>query len=307
MTGRRRNRDPYLDVGERTRATLEHAATLDLTPTELRALLAVTHITTTRSRHGDHVWLAQIAALTYGVDTADEWMLPKTRKALARLRTLAVIEVEAPRGRPADPSYWVGHPDPSEAHVQAARSTARQQASLAPRRADRRPPARPATGPSVARPAAGSSTARHQKQHGPPAGLAGPLARPATSPPTEVFSEGNRGGKTEEDDADGQPGTDSVGPAADDDAPDEEWSGDHLTRILTATLNGSDPYGPAALEVATIDAHLAEHVAELRDVIARTAPALAHGDHRLILRHARNVATAHASDLPRLDLGTGVP
>lgn len=302
MADRRRKRDPYRDVGERARHAIETACAADLTPRQHRVLLAVLHLTTTRSRHGDHVWLAQIAAITYGVTEAQDWQLDKTRKELAVLRAAGIIESVAPRGRPKDPSYWVGIPDPSTAQTRAGLDASQH----GPNPGRSTPLERPTPGPSVERPDPGSRTARSRPQNGPTPGRANALARPAPGPPTEVLPRFTEEGT---EDGDAVPtGNGSAVPSDDDARVGREWWDDPdldgmstLTKVLVAIAGDGDDHQTALL----ISDHLAAHLTPgQREALAGDLITDRPADVRLALRTARAYADAFGLDLPRLDLPT---
>lgn len=112
MTG---GRIPFAEAGGLARSAIRRANGLlvdkQLTPSDLRALGAVVSLTALYSRRGDRVYLAQLAAISYGVTEAQPWMLEKVRKSLVQLEAAGLIDRRAPTGRPRDdeqgPAYWV--------------------------------------------------------------------------------------------------------------------------------------------------------------------------------------------------------
>lgn len=138
----RRPRDPYLEVGEATRAAIEAACAADLAPLQHRALLAVIHFTSTRSYLTATVYLGQIAAVMYGVERSVKWQEKRAREALRHLQAAGIIACAPPRGRPSRPAYWVSirptDPAPSEPDTSGLRSEPDTQGPLDAQRT--RPP-----------------------------------------------------------------------------------------------------------------------------------------------------------------------
>lgn len=112
MPGQRRPRSSgrvdYAEAGKAARAVLLAANGAGLTARQLRTLNAVMAHTALYSRVEDRVYLAQLAAFSYGVQHAEPWMLKKVREDLAALRDRVPIVTAPPRGRPP-----LGHEGPA--------------------------------------------------------------------------------------------------------------------------------------------------------------------------------------------------
>jgi hypothetical protein len=111
-------RIPYKEAGEAGRATLRRANGLQLSVNDRRVLDAVLAFTVLYSRLEHSIYLAQLAAFSFGVDEAKPWMLKRTREALLRLAAHELVRSTPPRGRPGvasgRPSYLIGlYPAPT--------------------------------------------------------------------------------------------------------------------------------------------------------------------------------------------------
>jgi hypothetical protein len=93
------NRVTFVEAGDAARAANRRANQLKLTVRDRKVLAAVLDLTSTYSKVADHVYLAQVAAVAFGVDEAQPWMCEKTRKALRVLHDAGVVFSRAPKGR----------------------------------------------------------------------------------------------------------------------------------------------------------------------------------------------------------------
>jgi hypothetical protein len=105
-------RATYAEAGAAMRATLFAANAADLTVRQHRTLNAVLAFTGSYSKLTDKVYLAQIAAFSYGVEEAKAWQCEKARKDLVALAAAGLIVRQARRGRPPagteGPAYVIG-------------------------------------------------------------------------------------------------------------------------------------------------------------------------------------------------------
>jgi hypothetical protein len=90
-------RDPYRDVGEATRRAIERALAARLTPRQWRVFAAALTVTTTYSRLGDRIYVAQLAELAR--IPGDDETYRHTRRALRELDERGVIDWQGQRGR----------------------------------------------------------------------------------------------------------------------------------------------------------------------------------------------------------------
>lgn len=170
-------RDPYLHAAAAGRLAIERATAAKVPLLEMRVLAAVLHYTALRSRLGDHVYLAQLAAVTYATDDVQPWQLVKIRQAFTRLRAARAITTKAPRGRHAavQPRYWIELPNDPELDTSTTRTNDHD-----PDTSTHRPTTNNGVrGGPVQRPGIASPTTRDRS-----------LQRPVIGSPTEVNPRG---------------------------------------------------------------------------------------------------------------------
>ena len=115
------SRVPYAEAAAAGRYVLERANALSgpdaLTTRDRKVLDAVVTFTALWSKTEDRVYLAQLAAFSFGADQVSPWMIKRTRESLQRLSARGLVECSAPRGRPpagAGPAYRIALPVPPE-------------------------------------------------------------------------------------------------------------------------------------------------------------------------------------------------
>jgi hypothetical protein len=117
--GKRGNgRVGFAEAGARGRSVAFAANGSGLAVREHRTLLAVLSLTAFYSRTEDRVYLAQVAAIAFGVERAEGWHLKRTRESLRVLEDHGLIRTRPPRGRPpagtAGPAYLIALPELAE-------------------------------------------------------------------------------------------------------------------------------------------------------------------------------------------------
>jgi hypothetical protein len=106
---------PEWAVAARAVVAAANAQEPALTPRQHRVLLSVLHHTALWSRSEARVYLAQLAAVAFGVERAEGWHLKRTKEALRALAERGLVSVRPPTGRPpggAGPAYLVALPLP---------------------------------------------------------------------------------------------------------------------------------------------------------------------------------------------------
>lgn len=89
----------FTEAGQVARAANRRANAVKLSVRDRKVLAAVIDLTATYSKIADRVYLAQVAAVAFGVDEAPPWMCEKARKSLRVLHEGDVVYSQAPRGR----------------------------------------------------------------------------------------------------------------------------------------------------------------------------------------------------------------